>query len=430
MNPSSTRAPAVGHRDGLMFHRRQISWISQALTFGAALTSSWTGVRIAGINLVDYLLVAAVVFVLLDAVSNGRRLPVYAWAVLPPVVLLIIGLSGSVVRGDPLSANRLGWERVVGSSVGAEFTGALPLIARMALSITAVTIILAGVSNNAQDRNVLVKRIMCTWAAGAAISGAYGVFQRVGDVGNLPFVYQIVSDTRATGLANHPNSFGQTIVLALPVLIYMIGATHGFAKAVMALSLPISMYAIFLSGSRGALLCGPVIAVVTFTYLMTSGKRLAIWVPPIVALFLALAIVTMPTVLKATRFFDESGRVSSAVRRANLERGIDLFYTNPLFGAGVGSWNSEMVPLILLTSGGVLYLVVFYGSLAHPLLVRPRTSGGLFVPILVISAIGFFGFGLLNNGIVERYLYWPFAALFALGLGGYKGANLANSPKG
>ncbi len=401
---------------------------SLTLTFAAALTSTWTGVHIAGIKLTDYLLVAGMVFVLLAAVSNGCRLPIYAWAVLPPVALLLIALIGSVVRGDPLSSRQVVTTWIVGNApVFNEYGGALPLIARMALSLTAVTIIVAGVSDNMQGGNVLVERIMCTWAAGAAISGAYGVIAHIGKISalaNLPFLTHL-SDTRASGLANHPNSLGQTIVTALPVLIYMVGATRGLAKVVMALSLPISMYAIFLSGSRAALFFGTVFAVVTFAYLVSSGKRIPIWVLPVTTFLVPLAIVAMPTVLKGTRFFDKAGQMSDAGRMANLERGIDLFNANPLFGAGVGSWTDEMVPLILLTSGGVLYFVVFYGSLAYPLLVRPRSSGGVFVPILVISAVSVFCFGLLANGIVERYLYWPFAALFAFSLGHYPQTNTA-----
>jgi hypothetical protein len=134
----------------------------------------------------------------------------------------------------------------------------------------------------------------------------------------------------------------------------------------------------------------------------------------------------MPAILDATRFFDKLGQISTAMRLANLERGLDLFNSNPLFGSGVGSWTYEMVPLILLTSGGLLYFIVFYGSLAYPILVRPRSSGGMFVPILVISAVSVFAYGLLGNGIFERYLYWPFAALFALSLGHYAHTDIAS----
>lgn len=225
------------------------------------------------------------------------------------------------------------------------------------------------------------------------------------------------------GLAHHPNSYGETNALALPMLIYMFGASRGLAKILAGLSIPIAMYAIFLSGSRAALAGGALLAVVSFVSLASSRKRIHTG-SLLLAMFLApLAILTTPTILKASRFFAESGEISNAARFANLEAGINLFETNPLFGTGVGSWAGSPVPLILLTSGGVLYLVVFYGCLAHPLVVRPRSSGGAFVSILVISAVGVLGIGLLNNGVTERFLYWPFAALFALSLEHYPGTN-------
>ncbi|MCV7220895.1 O-antigen ligase family protein [Mycolicibacterium elephantis] len=372
----------------------------------------------------DYLLVAGVFFAILVSVHNGRRLPIYAWAVLPPFVLLLIALVGSVVRGDPLRATRTPsqWrEWVVGNAVGAEQGGALPLIARMAFSITAVAIIVASAAENSENAKVIVEKIIRFWAIGAAISATYGVvelnvFGKGSFLSHLPFLYHVVSDTRATGLANHPNSFGQTIANTLPMLIYLVGATRKYVKVGMVLALPISMYAIYLSGSRGALFCGAVIAVVTLAFLGVFAKRIHLWVPPMLAFSAALAIIFVPIILDSSRFFSKSGQISNAARIANLERGIDLLGTNPLFGAGVGSWNGEMVPLIVLTSGGVFYFIVFYTCLTRPLLVRPRSTRGVFVPILVISAIGVLGFGLLNNGIVERYLYWPFAALFALSL--------------
>lgn len=186
----------------------------QTLAFGAALTNTWTGVRIAGVNVADFLLGAAVFFILLAAALNGRRLPIYTWAVLPPVALLAIALVGSVVRGDSLSSTQVAFQWTVGNAAGATYGGALPLIGRMALSLTAVTIIVAGMSDNATSRNITIKRIMGTWAAGAAVSGAYGIiaFSPIGkSVGleNVPFLFHYTSQARAIGLfpVNESNQF-------------------------------------------------------------------------------------------------------------------------------------------------------------------------------------------------------------------------------
>lgn len=398
------------------------------LTFAAAFTSSWTGIRLAGINLVDFLLVAAALLGIVDAVRKGRRIPIYAWALMPPLSLLFIALTSSVLKGESLFASRETWKYAVGYSAGAEYSGAIPFVARMVLSLTAVSIVVVSVSNNARDRYALLEKLIFTWAAGAVVSAVYGVADSVVGFGNLPLLYQIISDTRTAGLATHPNSFGQTVAYILPVLMYMTSVTRGLWRAVATISLIISTYAVFISGSRGALLCGVVFASLTFVYIATSGKRMHILMVPVVGIVLFTAVLVAPSVLMATRFFDESGNVSNSIRMDRLEKGLDLFYADPLFGAGVGSWFAEMVPLILLTSGGLLYFVIFYACLASPLLGRPRNTGSLLVPILVITAFGFLAFGLVNNGVVERYLYWPFAALFALGLPQSPPSAIASSP--
>jgi len=396
------------------------SRVSLTLAFAAALTSTWNGVHIAGIKIADYFLVAGTVSVLLAAAINGRRLPIFAWAVLPPGSLLFIALIGSAVREDPLTSRYAGKQFIEGNApVFGETVGALPLIARMALALTAVAIIVAGVSDNMQDRSVIVERLMRTWAAGAAISAAYGVINHIINIpilAHLPFIARIAV-SRVSGLGNHPNSFGQALVTALPMLVYMFIASRGFTKFATALSLPITLYAIVLSESRAAILFGTIFAVVIFMFLVISGRRIHIGIFPIMMVLVPLTIVALPTALAKTRFFSSNGQESNTLRRLALARGIDMFNSNPLLGAGVGTWIAEMVPLIVLTSGGLLYLVIFYGSLTYPILVRPRSTGDVFVPMLVISAVSVFCYGLLGNGIYDRCLYWPFAALFALSLG-------------
>lgn len=386
------------------------------LTFAAALTSTWTGVRIAGINLVDYLLIAATALAVIDSLAKGRRIPIYAWAVIPPVSLLLIALTGSVLQGKSLVADQEAWQYTVGFAAGAEYSGALPFIARMVLSLTAVSMIVVSATENTHERNSLVQKIIFTWAAGAIVSAAYGVLDSFANLGNLPFVYQIVSETRTVSLASHPNSFGQTIAYSIPVLVYMIGVTRGALKAALAFALPVAIYAIYISGSRAALICGVLIAGMTFAHVASAGKKLNLLIVPITGILLIGAIAVFPSMISTSRFFDESGRSSNAIRISRLEKGLDLFYANPLFGAGVGNWNGEMVPLILLASGGLVYFALFYTCLTFPLFARPRLSGNPLMPILIITAVGFFVFGLLNNGLVERYLYWPFAAIFALRL--------------
>lgn len=390
------------------------------LALGAAFTSSWTGIRIAGINVADCFLAAASFLAVLVAVSKGGRLPIYGWATLPPVALLFIAAIDSIVRGNPLWSHQIANEWAVGSAVGVEQGGAIPLILRMLLAMTAVAIVVASVADN-DDGDALVRKIIYTWAAGAAVGAVYAVaasspLGKSLALGDLPFVYYVASETRATGLAYHPNSLGQSIAVALPVLIYLIGTTRGLANVATIAVVPISLYAIILSGSRAAVLLGAVLTVVTLTYLVKATKRIRIWVVPAIILSGMLSTSIAQKLIDKSRFDERSTYFSDTIRRASIQSGIALFESNPLFGAGVGSWNAEMVLLIVLTSGGLIYFTIFYGSLIRPLIMRTRSSGNSLEVILTISAIGVLAFGLLNGSIVERYLYWPFVALFALRL--------------
>jgi hypothetical protein len=372
-------------------------------------------------TLVDCLLTTAAVFVLVQAARTRNRLPIYAWMVLPPLTLLVIALMGAVVRGDSLMSSRVRSEWIIGNAVGADVSGAIPLIGRMTFSLTVVAVIVIGISAGKRGSSLIIRRIMYVWATGAAVSGAYAIVAltsigRSLNLRELPFLTYLASKTRLNGLAHHPNSLGLTIALAFPMLIYMATVFRGRPKAVIISLVPVSALALFMSGSRGALLLVTVLSVTTFAYLVGSRKRISVGALLFVLFLPALAIVTLPRIIQATRIFSKDGQQSTEGRLAKVSNGIEIFYSNPLFGAGVGSWSGELVPLILLTSGGVFYTAIFYGSLARPLLSSPKGLGGDFAAILLITSFGVLFSGFLNNGYVERYQYWPFAALFALGL--------------
>lgn len=387
----------------------------QILAFGAAFTSTWSGVKLLGVNATDYFLVAAVFFVLVAGAVKRRRLPIYAWAVLPPATLLLVALVGSIVRGDPLASKRATNQWVVGTALAAEQSGALPLVARMSLSLTAVVIIVAGFCVILGGGERFVRRAIYAWAMGAATSGLYALLESFGLI-NLPFLYRIMSETRVAGLASHPNSLGQTLTLVLPVLIYMLGKTRGMTRITAAVAVPISASAILLTGSRAALLCGTVVVISVAAYYVYATKRIPIWFLVGGPAILVALLVAVPLTLEASRFVDESGVASNLARTASLERAVNDFLSSPLFGLGIGGPAPTMVPLTILVYGGLFYFAVFYGALMYPLFARPRTLPGLFVPTLVIASVSVLGYGLLNNAFVDRYLYWPFAAVFALGL--------------
>jgi hypothetical protein len=384
------------------------------------------GLPIPSLLLVDFFMVLSIIAVLATMAANHRRLPIHAWAVLPPAALLVIALTAAVVRGDPLSFARTRTESHVGDSAR-ELAGALPLVGRLTISLTVVTVIVIGVAyrKNKNLSNILVRRIMYAWAIGTAFSGAYTVVasSSVGKLlhlSEMPFFSYKSSQTRDSGLAHHPVVLGVSVALALPLLMYMASTLRGFPKMAVATLIPVSLYAIYLSGSRGGLLLAALLISSTFAYQVISRKRIGVAALLSILCMPGFAILAFPhlrqVAVEGTRFFREDGQQSSDTRLGKIRDGVDMFDSNPFFGAGVGIWPGEFVPLILLTSGGVLYAAIYYGSLAWPLLKSRKTNSGDFAAILLITASGVLVAGLLNNAFVDRYLYWPFAALFVLAL--------------
>jgi hypothetical protein len=388
----------------------------QFLAYSAALTSSWNGVRIKGISLGDYLIVAAALLTLVVAVRHSRRLPLYLWTLLPPASLFLMALVESIIRGNPLfeRGNTAQWR--VGDAIGAGYASTpLAIVLRLAISLTVATIIVVGLTENSSNGRLILKRIMYCWAAGAAVNAAYAVAEQfIPTLGKLPFLFRIVSDSRYTGLSNHPNLLGQSTVIALPLLIYMISASRGLPKLTSIMSLLISVYAIVLTGSRGALVAAPAIVAMTAGYFMFVSKRIPVWLLITAPLSVALVVHIIPLIVGRSRFVDDSGDESNTARFAKLEQAIDDFLTNPLFGVSVGAPGPTMVPLIILIYGGAFYFTIFYGSLLYPLVAKTDSQVTPFKSILIITAVGVIGYGLLNNAWTDRFLYWPFAAVFAL----------------
>jgi hypothetical protein len=279
-----------------------------------------------------------------------------------------------------------------------------------------VVIILVGLYDNTPNREAFLKRIMFFWAVGATFSGAYAVFQQFTPaLGNLPFLYRLLSSNRFVGLTNHPNHLGLATAISLPVLIYTASSARGLTRLVSVLAVPVSMYATFLSGSRAALVAGPAIFAVTCIYFLIATNRIPEWVPLAAPFMLLSAIVIIPKVIQGSRFADESAGASTVARITDIEQGRADILANPFFGVAIGAPAPTMVPMAILVYGGIFFFTVFYGSLIYSL-IGPRIHERTFAAILLITAASVLCYGLLGNAWLDRYLYWPFAALFAINI--------------
>lgn len=381
------------------------------VTILSAFTSSWTGFRLSGLNLTDVFLVAALLIALVSEMLGRVSLRLsWHFFVLPAVVILLM-------TRDALVFDRLPFQTLTaaqytsGDSLGETVGGSATFLARLVLSWTVIGVIASAFRNRPQRLVMLAG----AWTAGAVVSAVWAIVQSTVSLPELPFLYHVDSATRALGLSNHPNSLAETISATIPLLVYFATGgspkiLHRFLGLVFAAA---SLWALFLSGSRAGLLMG--FLALTGSLLIRlrwSGK--AVWGLPIVLLGTGAGIVFLPQIWSTTRFSSGGGALSNVARLQALNDGWDLFLSNPILGGGLSTWLGEMVPLILLSGGGLALFVVFYASLGAVLLRVGRARSEELLAHLVWCGMVVLLFGLLNNGLVERYLYWPFVLGFFL----------------
>lgn len=384
------------------------------LLCSAAFSSSWTGFRVSGLNLADLFLILALSYSLIIGILGRVRLPV-AWPflVLPTVVLLLMGR-------DALFFDRLPFQTLsaaqytTGESLGETVGGSATFLIRLILCWTAVGLALGVFQRSPRD----LVRVAVSWVAGTAISAIWAAGQTTLALPDLPFIYHIESATRAVGLANHPNSFAETIVTVVPLAVHFaFGPRAGVVRrAVGAAFVGLVIWALFLSGSRAGLAVGIVALVLSVVIrLVWSGR--GVWGIPLALLAIVGAVLWLPRIWSTTRFSQGAGQLSDNERIHALTQGFELFARHPLGGAGLSTWLGEMVPLILLSGGGLILFFTFYASIGSVLIRALSGRNDELVMQLLAATILVLIFGLLNNGLVERYLYWALILAYHLTAG-------------
>lgn len=394
-------------RPDLQLHDPMASTSSRTLLGGvialAALSSSWSGVKLGPLNLSDFfVLVALILIPFTDAFRRNASL-LRAWMVLPAVVALVLTARDVIIFGRQLNM----------SEVNAEGLSSGQMLARIVLSTICVAIVCVVHIGGDERRG---RRLLAWWVTGVVTSSAYALGQATGVFPSAPdglFLAQINGFNRFAGFSSHPNALAQTIVLAVPIVLLSIGAK---AKLRRLLATVVLVIALFGTGSRAGLLVG-FIAVAVSALVLGRRKGVLRWTLPLVILAVAGAIVFGPRVIGGTRFAQSDGVTQSNSGRVQaLGDGWELFSRYPITGAGLGSWVGELAPLVLLASGGLVLLAVYSTFAVSPLISLWRIRRQELAEALFISATMVLPLGLLNNGFTERYSFWP--ALIGAGVYG------------
>lgn len=367
------------------------TWLpGSVLVLLAAFSSPWTGIRLGGLGLTDYLLAAAALVVLLEHFCRLRRLTVAAWMVAPTVTAFLLW-TAQTLSGTPTGIDD------DGAGTGITF------LLRTFLGLTLVAVL--TVSEVETFGSARGRSLLGSWASGAIASAGVAI----SDSSGLTSFYSLVEhveSARSVGLANHPNSLAQSLVLVLPIVILTTASARSRSVRVFAIvSVIVISYGLFLANSRGGLLVGLLIGAGSIAVLAwRSGARR--FIPSIIVLVPVLLSPFLLDFLETTRLAAGSASESDALRLSFLQQGWQSFAGSPIVGSALEAGSGVMVPLYLASLGGIALLIAYYWYIGRNLVVMVKTGKRSVVTDCLLSGLALVGMGLVNNSLNERFDYW------------------------
>lgn len=275
---------------------------------------------------------------------------------------------------------------------------------------------------------------------------------------------EILKLPRAQG-PYHPIVFGDIAVLvALMQIVWIVTATRSAWHASLLISLPATLYAVILSGTRGAwltlVLCLPIVA---YAFARDRGKRFSPTTALIVLLLsVALIFMAWPSLkqkyeqtLTNFRLWTEGTLEKNSIgNRIELwELAIQVWQDHPLVGSGAGDFKSHVKRAredegtgfilefdhahsiyfhYLATTGTIVFIVMLFGLIVFPCrfflasIGPPGLEGSpqAWAGVVLISAFALFG--LTETWTVRS----PLMSLFAIFLPTLMASSVARRPSG
>jgi hypothetical protein len=378
----------------------------------------------------DYLLVLSLLITIPLVVARNLPFEIPPWMLIPGVVIPVCVLIRQIDPPPYWRAHRLPIQQYHPDS----FTKALIWLA--ALYVVPVAIIAATVI----ERRV-VEWVMGAYIGGVAISSVVAMTDLLGVThvaGNLAYsgfgrttVY-VWDARRFSGLEDHPNHLGLSILISLPFVIYFMSRMR--RRWIPGIALIMLAGGLLASGSRGpqavsllcvlaAVLCLPnrrkTVRAISFSVLTTIGLGL-------VLLYTILA-GQRSKLLRFTGAGAEQARSGDTERLVLLKQGWNDWKTYPVFGAGIRHISeAHDIFLQLLAAGGVVLAVgmlVYFFCIVRDCwrLVR---HGIDFSRFLMISIATWLTYGIVLNQLTEGELYFTVGCVAALVVT----TNLSGSP--
>lgn len=393
-----------------------LSQAALVATYLAAAATPWNGWFIGALLPGDaLLLVALLLFLSTDLGQPWPKLPPWAWAFGGMIVLVTV--AHELLPTDPLYlAQRLVVDPA-GQSIP-EIQTNLQVGGKFLVPIVGMPLVFLFARLHDTDA---VRKTMISFAAGSAISAVLAEAQVLG-VTSLASSLKgqsqqdaATAESRAAGLAVHPNFLAMTCVISIPFAFWLI-ARMGRDRVIGLLLLAAELVGIYASGSRGGAAVA-VLGVVGSLVIMPTYRRAL----PIVAFALAglaaVAFVVQPSighsVLKAVRLTgDNSSAAGSDFVRAEVgAQGLSDFKHSPIDGVGMQvAAEAHDVYIQTLASGGLLLLLGLATFIGGGLL---RSGSALrsdpAAQALLVASLCTAALASLENSLTDRLAYVPFA---------------------
>ncbi|HZD64654.1 MAG TPA: O-antigen ligase family protein [Acidimicrobiales bacterium] len=402
---------------GVLVARRRLGRVAPALLAAAVGAIAWDAVKM-GAPLSDLMFVVLVPVLAFIVVRSPGR----AW--LPRPVWLgagLIAVSGVVDALVPTSAAyEEGRYQAVAQFVPTVAARVrLELVSTFKLEIGLLVLPLAVVFLATSYRRV--RLLADLWVLSAVASCLVALSDKAGLTHiSLSLLGAVDVTGRQAGLANNPNHLATVAVQTIPLTVYWMtqGGRRCRAGVVAAAVL---CAGVWVSGSRGGLVTA-VGALVVACLLLPRARR-GLW--PVLAVgapVLAAIAVMHPSVVgevaHKTRILSASGSASDQQRALVLAQALRDFLHRPLTGIGfdVGD-QGHCIYLQVLASGGIVGLVGFLCSVLGMLgaAVRWRVlAGDGLAMALAVGAGAWLVMGAVENDLLDRYMYPPFALLVGL----------------
>lgn len=220
---------------------------------------------------------------------------------------------------------------------------------------------------------------------------------------------------RVMATFSHPLTFGEYLVLCLPLAVYLLGySRHFWVRSLSLAAIPAMLAGIYLSHTRSTLLAAGVViaSVVAFLGVRAVRQRRSFGLSvagtfSIVALIFALIMLAgVATELVVGRNAAEAG--SSMTRVIMLERGASRVLESPIVGhgpglaayklgflPGLGTLTIDNYYLSVAIDTGLIGLILFLGLLLYPIVKGFFTSqpllgrDGARISVIVAALLGF-----------------------------------------